>query len=176
MIATKKLLTILFFMALATASYETISCQENYQIMLIEGAKTGNIPTVTHALEQGAKINQFDQHGNNALIYATSNGHGPMAILLLAHGAHANDAGNHGLTPLMHAAFKNSLASAEKLLEHGANPYATNNQGFTAFNIAETTKSKKILALLKKINKERNEALKIQQQLFAKYPELDELD
>lgn len=84
------------------------------------------------------KINNKDDSGATALLYASSQTHEPRLIeFLIKHGADVNARDNYAMTALMVASsFNNNPNITKALLKHGANVQAIDNSGNTALNMA----------------------------------------
>jgi len=86
---------------------------------LIEDTKTGNVLAVKHLLSSGADVNQVDDEGFTALIWATCKGHLKIVRLLLDAGADPNATSRKQLpTAYMYARFYKRIVIADTLKEH----------------------------------------------------------
>ncbi len=86
---------------------------------LIEDTKTGNVLAVKHLLSSGADVNQVDDEGFTALIWATCKGHLKIVRLLLDAGADPNATSRkQRVTAYMYAHFYKKIAIARSLKEH----------------------------------------------------------
>lgn len=101
------------------------------------GAAWGNTAAVRALLELGADVNQAENSGMTALMWAAHGGHAGVIETLLRHGADVNARDNHGFTALMYAA-AHGLATPVKLLlaAPGVHANARNKAGESAFDLA----------------------------------------
>ncbi|KOO26013.1 ankyrin repeat-containing protein [Chrysochromulina tobinii] len=68
-----------------------------------DAVKRGDTAKVRHLLAEGAGINQIDEHGYTALLWAINFNHLDIGTVLLEHGADVNKAGKYGDTPMSNA-------------------------------------------------------------------------
>ena len=80
---------------------------------------------VKKLLDQGADINQRDDNGRSALMFAAINAHYETMNMLLEHGADVNARSNVGGTALMAAALAGDLRMVKALLDQGADTHAS---------------------------------------------------
>ena len=81
-------------------------------------------------------LDQQDESGSSALMYAASNGRIEAVRVLLAKGANPNMQNRGGATALIWASYNNQYDVAKFLLEHGADPNLQAVDGFTALMAA----------------------------------------
>ena len=86
-------------------------------------------------LEQGARPNARDEHGDTALTWAQVG----ASRLLLDHGADIETRNNEGTTPLMEAAEFGDTAKIRLLLARGAKLNVKDNKGRKALDYARTS-------------------------------------
>lgn len=94
---------------------------------LIDAARSGDIADVTRSIKKGEDVNQTDEFGNTALIYAVDRGQQPMVDLLIRSGAdmeivstESSKDGSKGETALKVAVLNDSPAMIALLLARGA--------------------------------------------------------
>ncbi len=104
---------------------------------LREAAARGSLEGVRSALDQGANVDDPDEHGNTALLLAAFDGHTPIVRLLLDRGAEVRRRNGQGRTALMCAASGGFDETVALLLERGAEVNAQGRvEGFTALMFA----------------------------------------
>ena len=81
------------------------------------------------------KVNQRDNKGKTALMYASSNGNPDTVSQLLEKGAQIDVQDNKGWFPLMYAAQVGDLEICGLLVAYGANIHLTNYEGDTIFDV-----------------------------------------
>ena len=97
-----------------------------------------------------ANINDQNNNGKTALMYAAENGLTETAKLLLEHGANINAQDNRGATALMYAAEKGWTKTVKLLLDHGADVNTKDKEGLTVLMYAaENGRTKTVKFLLK---------------------------
>jgi ankyrin repeat protein len=97
-------------------------------------------PEIALALIQGgADVNAADEHGDTALIIATTESSLEVFETLLDKGANPNAKGLHGDTALHHAAMNALLDRAKLLLAHGADANIQNSARMNPCDVASTT-------------------------------------
>lgn len=119
----------------------------------IEGVTPLHCATTTDTaqllLNNGAKIESKNIHGETPLFYAIRSSANNVVELLLKNGAVINIQSKRGLTPL-HLAVENHLrlSTIQMLLEKGADTNAKTEKGETPLDIAERKRYKDIVELL----------------------------
>ncbi|WLQ13246.1 ankyrin repeat domain-containing protein [Hahella aquimaris] len=93
-------------------------------------------------------VNQKDQMGRTALIYAASHGHLPIVRDLVERGGNINTVDYSGLTPLMAAVLSHRVAVARYLLERKAAVNAQDVTGTTILVYAINTNVPEMVQLL----------------------------
>ena len=112
----------------------------------------GDLTAVEKLLRAGVSPDFYDQAHNGAhpLHRCAWRGFPEIAELLLKHGSTVDPKNAMGATPLMNTAITNQPAVAKVLLAHGADTTIRNNQGQTALDIADSSGSVAVVALLNK--------------------------
>ena len=70
---------------------------------LFKACRDGEVDTVERLLDSGTNVNEQDNFGGTALMYASSHGHLDVVRLLLDSGANVNERDNDGWTALIFA-------------------------------------------------------------------------
>jgi ankyrin repeat protein/serine/threonine protein kinase len=120
----------------------------NWDNLLLEGAKDGDLIEVQTALEKGAYPNAKNDDGSTPLHIAAQEGYAEIVKILLERGADPNTENKDGWTPLHIAAKEGHVDVVRVLLERGAYPNAKNNYGGTPLHIAEQEGHVEIVKLL----------------------------
>ncbi|MBR2362711.1 MAG: ankyrin repeat domain-containing protein [Spirochaetaceae bacterium] len=92
------------------------------------------VEIIKQMLESGADVNEEDEDGQTALMFAVSNNAIQSVELLLNAGAEIDAQDIEGFTALMHGITKGSLESVECLLKAGANPFISDDD-ITVFDL-----------------------------------------
>ena len=109
----------------------------NWDILLIQAARQGNLARVQALLSQGANVNATDVQNTTALIYAVQGGHREIVAILREFGADINKSKQpQGLSPLMLAAALNHSEILAQIIAAGANVNQVNQDGTPALMIA----------------------------------------
>lgn len=104
--------------------------------MLIEVCKTGNISKANELVKKGANVNYTDDSGRTPLMHASQYGHIEIVKLLLSKNADVNAFGDGGITALFlslnqkrdeNKLKKNKLQIMKLLIKHGADVNAEMN-------------------------------------------------
>ena len=119
-------------------------------VTIRQAAGEGNVVEVSNFLRKGFQVDETDQDGSTALIYACRNNHFKTATILIANGANPNHVNKHGFTPLMFAAWKGHVEPVTLLLKHNANVNAVNVQNNTALHFASLCGYPMVCLLLRK--------------------------
>jgi hypothetical protein len=107
--------------------------------LLIEGDLTFKGLVGTSALTasmEGVDVNERDNEGSTALMYAAWQGQTEVAQLLIDAGADVNARSYYGWTALMSASYHGNTEIAQLLLDYGADVTIKDNSGNTALEIA----------------------------------------
>ena len=94
--------------------------------------EAGNLEIVKYLLEKGGNINDKDDKGRTALIYASMSVDLETVKYLIEKGADVNAKDNNGSTALMDASSGGCLEIIKYLIEKGADVNAKDNNGSTA--------------------------------------------
>ncbi|MBN9693031.1 MAG: ankyrin repeat domain-containing protein [Verrucomicrobia bacterium] len=112
-----------------------------------ETLRSGRVPEVRQALDQGAPVSAVDATGSTPLHWAAVYGGADTLRLLIERGADVNATNAAGATPLMRAV--GDLAKVQLLLAHGANVNARSAMGQTPLILAaRTARSREVVELL----------------------------
>jgi len=90
----------------------------------MRAALVGDTERVKDLIHQGADINQRDDNGRTALMFAVINMHYETMKVLLEYGADVQARSNEGGTALMAAAMVGDLTMVQALLDKGADVHA----------------------------------------------------
>lgn len=87
---------------------------------LFEGARDGDTPLVTSAIDQGVPVNLCNEKGDTLLMLAAYHGHTELVLALATRGADLDRQNDRGQTPLAGAVFKRHAGVIACLVEQGA--------------------------------------------------------
>jgi ankyrin repeat protein len=113
-------------------------------------AQSGDQAGIEAALQSGSPVNQIDNYGKTALIYAAESGNDAVVDYLLNKGANPNHTADDGSTPLLIAVRKGNSRIAELLIQKGALVDGFGDDGFTALTVTAEKGNKKVFDLLLK--------------------------
>lgn len=99
---------------------------------LMLAVHSNKLDVVRYLIEHGAKINEVDNNGHNALFYVVDNNRNMFQLLLNA-GADISQEANDKATLLINAAKNKNFEIIRYLLENEANIHAKDDLGYTAF-------------------------------------------
>lgn len=105
---------------------------------LLAAVDSGDTKKCEQLLLSGADVNQKDNFGTTALIYASYIGNESTVRLLIQHGAALNATDMYGSTALMVAAEAGHGIIVDLLLEHGADASLKDDNGETALKLAKS--------------------------------------
>lgn len=105
---------------------------ESLTAELISASKNGDVPKVKELIAKGVNVNEKDEYGSTALIYAVTADSDDGVKLLTANGADVNIKNIVGETPLTIASKKGRLKIVKTLLESGADPNLKGKYTWTA--------------------------------------------
>lgn len=111
-------------------------------------ARNGDLTAMRELLAAGAPVNEAENDGSTALLWATYQSDPDMVAALLEAGADANTANRLGLTPLLQAARTGDAAVLRLLLENGADPNAAITAGETPLMAAARAGNLEAVSLL----------------------------
>jgi hypothetical protein len=115
----------------------------------MRAALEGETETVERLFETRTDVNETDDEGRTALMFAVTNIHRDTAKRLLEHGADVNAVANDGSTALILAASAGDAKIVRDLLSEGADPSARFTQtGKTALMVAKEKNFTEIVRLL----------------------------
>jgi hypothetical protein len=104
---------------------------------LMAAAQQGDIASIEHLIDYGARLEAQDAKGYTPLMYAANGGRDAAVRLLLEHGADSNAKDRQSSTPLMFAAQGGHAQMAQALLDSGADPNIQGTHGLTALGFAQ---------------------------------------
>jgi len=113
-------------------------------------AYAGDTKRARKALEDGVRIEAFDDTGHTALYYAIRENQWGVVRLLLEHGADPNDRSVSGAGALLMAVSNEDLGIATLLLERGADVNYAFESGWTALHSALETNNRSLMTFLLK--------------------------
>ena len=99
-------------------------------------------------LDRGAKIDEKNNKGQTAMMFASLKGFKEIVKLLLDYGANVDEKNNEGYTAMMFASLKGFKEVVKLLLDYGAEVDEKNNKGFNAILCALFNKHTDIVKLL----------------------------
>ena len=118
---------VLFFLFFTHIAYS-----ESLTDQLISASKIGDTPKARELIAKGVNVNEKDEYGSTAIIYAVTADSDDCVKLLTANGADVNSKNIIGETPLTIAAKKGRIKIVKTLLESGADPNLKGKYGWTA--------------------------------------------
>ena len=108
---------------------------------------------IEQLLQQGEDVNQVNDRGESALLYASANGYHWIVESLLKAGADVALVDTLGATALLHASINGHTHIVKMLLENGADIHHTDARGWTALQYASLYKHKDVMIMLLQITK-----------------------
>lgn len=102
---------------------------KNWETLLIDAARNGDVDVVEALLKQGANVNQGNKKGETPLILAAAYGHVEVVDVLIKQGANVNQGNKKGDTPLHLAAINGRAEVVDTLIRQGANVNQGNKFG-----------------------------------------------
>ena len=109
----------------------------------------GDLQTVKESTDQGILVDDTDELGRTALMFAAFNGHTDVIELLLANGADVNAQNDEGRTPLMFAASGPFPEAVSLLLEEGSDVNQSDSvEEWTPLMYAAAEGNDEVVALL----------------------------
>lgn len=122
-----------------------ISAGAKYARPLIKFVQIGDLDKIKECLANGIDVNEKDNDGWTALMFASSNGDLEIVKLLLTKGANVNIKDNDGRTALMYASYNGYFEIVKCLINNGADVYAKDNGDTTVLHYARTDEIKEFL-------------------------------
>lgn len=104
---------------------------------LMAAAQEGDIASIEHLIDYGARLEAKDAEGYTALMYAAHAGSDGAVRLLLERGSDANAEDRQSSTSLMFAAQGGHAQMTQALLDSGADPGIRGTHGLTALGFAQ---------------------------------------
>jgi ankyrin repeat protein len=154
------------FILLFVLSWISISCNQNKELPSAEtqaestlwnaddlrgAALSGDRETVRQSTEQGIFVDDTDELGRTALMFASFNGHKDVMELLIENGADVNMKNEEGRTPLMFAASGPFPEAVSLLLEEGADANQSDSvENWTPLMYAAAEGNEDVVSLLLK--------------------------
>ena len=127
-----------------------VFADEGRTAQLMVAAGHGDTDEVRKLLNEGAKVNDTDEHGFTALMFAARNGKFATVHLLLEKGADVNARARVlGYTALMMAAAFGDVSIVADILAHGARINDKNADGVTALAFAVQANKPDIVKFLR---------------------------
>ena len=87
---------------------------------LIQAVESGDFMAVTMAIASGEDVNQLDENGRSALMYAAFNGLVEIIVILISSDADVNQLSGAGTNPLDYACKNGQMEAAKLLIGHEA--------------------------------------------------------
>jgi hypothetical protein len=134
-------------MSLAVALVLAAACIKTTPLM--QAAMDGDRNAMRSLLDSGVNVNEKNERGDTALLWAVNRQSIDLATLLLERGADPNVQESHGVTPLMLAANMGQMPMVSLLLDHKANPNLQNQANETALGFAAARGDLEMVQLLR---------------------------
>ncbi|CAC5358030.1 unnamed protein product [Mytilus coruscus] len=106
------------------------------------------IEIVLVLLENGAEVNDHDEHGRTALYFAAKDGNTELILILIEHEADVNVQLNNGMTPIYIASEHDHLEAVKMLLSNKADINKCEENGWSPLHVAAHANHKEIVAYL----------------------------
>ena len=129
-------------------AYNLVKNKDAEQIFRI-AAKNNNIEIVELLLGVGINVNNVDDLGYTALIWASQRGQAEIVRILIEHGANVNAVGHNGVSALILASQYGRTETVRILLENGANINIRDKAGTNALMRASANRRAEVIELLK---------------------------
>jgi ankyrin repeat protein len=127
---------------------------------LMMAAEIGGLETIQFLVKNDADVNQKSRSsGDTALTYAAAFNHTDIVDFLIKAGADNNAADKADVSSLMISANNENEKMVRILLDSGVNVKAKDKNGWSAFDYAEFKKNKKIMKMLKSVEKSKYKRL-----------------
>lgn len=115
----------------------------------MKSADSGNNLVVKLFIDSGINVNEKDDNGRTALMYASQKtGHASTVQLLLDNGADVNEKDKDGVTALIAALFLQLTDTVQILIEKGADVNVKEKTGFTPLMLASSLGSTETIKFL----------------------------
>ncbi len=101
-------------------SQEELERYEELQLMSLDCAREGEVPTLLSMIEHGLSPNTCDHKGNTLLMLSCYNGNFECSKMLIEMGADLNSKNDHGHSIIAGVAFKGYIEIVKLLVENGA--------------------------------------------------------
>lgn len=138
----KTVVGILFVLCFASAEANSV---------LVDVIKDNDHDSALDSIERGADVNQAEEDGSTALLWAVHNEDADLVRRLIRAGADVAKANDYGASPMMEAATVGNAEILKLLLKAGADPNTKNPEGQTALMaVARTGKLDAVKELLKR--------------------------
>jgi len=109
----------------------------------------GDLESIRQIVEAGIDIEEGDQLGRTALMFASFNGHTEVVQFLIEQGAEVQKQNSEGRTPLMFASSGPFPETVELLLENGADPNVKDSiEGWSALMYAAAEGNIEVIEVL----------------------------
>jgi uncharacterized protein len=130
--------------------------KKSIKILSLALVMLGNVALASNVVNNTTKnVVSYETSDVNPLCLAISKGDIATVKQIIAYGIDVNDTTNRGMTPLMYAAVYNQSEIARLLIEKGADLYKKDNGGNTALDLAKTSGSDAVIAVIKESKKRK---------------------
>ncbi|OAM05710.1 MAG: hypothetical protein TV41_06320 [Wolbachia endosymbiont of Dactylopius coccus] len=123
--------------------------QSEYDHLLLDAARSGNLDKITDLLNSGANIEAKEKDGKTPLYLAAREGHLYAVKSLLNKGANIEAIENDKWTPLHTAAYHGKLDVVKLLVERNANIEAKTDNGKTPLELARENDKQEVVDFLR---------------------------
>ncbi len=126
------------------------SVAENPANDVFTAVRNNQVASVVAHVQNGGDINQTDEHGFTALMYATRLQDLTIFDYLIENGANVNQKNEVGATAMFIAVKNGNIHVVARLISAGADLTIKNNMGYTAYDAAQMYNKPMIASLLKR--------------------------